>query len=78
MITAYQRGHRIYFNNGKWCYLDNNEPIAKERPCLKCGRMPTPEGYDTCLGYIDGVISACCGHGVEKQILTKESIGLCN
>jgi hypothetical protein len=41
---------------------------------LKCGKMPTPEGYDACLGYIDGVISACCGHGVEKQILIKESI----
>jgi len=27
--------------------------------------MPTPEGYDHCLGHIDGAVSACCGHGVE-------------
>jgi hypothetical protein len=38
MITAYQHGHRIYFNNGKWLYLDNNEPIAKERPCLNAAK----------------------------------------
>ena len=27
---------------------------------------PTKEGYDACLGYIEGAMSACCGHGVEK------------
>lgn len=26
----------------------------------------TARGYAACLGHIDGVISACCGHGVEK------------
>ena len=28
--------------------------------------MPTKEGYDACLGHIDGAKSACCGHGVEE------------
>jgi hypothetical protein len=28
--------------------------------------MPTSEGYDACLGFIPGVESACCGHGVEE------------
>jgi hypothetical protein len=28
--------------------------------------MPTKEGYDACLGYIEGAKSACCGHGVEE------------
>lgn len=37
----------------------------------KGGRMPIKEGYDACLGYIDGVKSACCGHGVGKPFLMK-------
>ena len=30
------------------------------------GTHPTKEGYDACLGHIDGAIHACCGHGAEK------------
>lgn len=29
--------------------------------------MPTKEGYDACIGYVEGVKSACCGHGIEKS-----------
>jgi TPP-dependent pyruvate/acetoin dehydrogenase alpha subunit len=64
MITSYTRGHEIYFANG-WRYRDNNKLItSEERPCIRCGKMPTPEGHDACIGHIDGVLGACCGHGV--------------
>jgi hypothetical protein len=33
--------------------------------------MPTKEGYDACLDHIDGVSSACCGHGVEEPYTIK-------
>lgn len=33
-------------------------------PCAHCGRAPTPEGHDACLGALPGVTAACCGHGV--------------
>ncbi len=33
--------------------------------CIRCGEPPTSEGHDACLGYIPGIKSACCGHGVE-------------
>ena len=52
MVTSYARGHKIYFKNGKWFYLDNNEEYKDQRPCAKCGHFPTKEGYDYCLGYI--------------------------
>lgn len=35
------------------------------RPCVSCHSPPAAEGYDACLGRIEGVKSACCGHGVE-------------
>jgi len=42
-------------------------PVSKEeRPCVRCGRMPTAKGADACLGDIKGVNGACCGHGVRK------------
>lgn len=65
---SYLRGHRIEYLNGKWVYLDTKEPIERERPCIRCGKMPTKEGYDACLGFIPNVKSACCGHGVTKPI----------
>ena len=64
MGTSQIRGHKIIFL-GQWVYADNKEPITQERPCIRCGKMPTKEGYDACLGYIPGVKSACCGHGIE-------------
>jgi len=74
MITSYSRGHKIYYNTDtkKWHYLDDDSECKGERPCKKCGRYPTKEGYDACLGHIDGAISACCGHGVEEPYVIKE------
>ena len=66
MVTSYSRGWKIYFDGKNWRYCDNNEIDNDSRPCKKCGRLPTKEGYDACLGYIKGAISACCGHGVEE------------
>jgi hypothetical protein len=74
MITAHKRGHQIYFKDGEWFYLDNDESATKDRPCKRCGKLPTKEGYDSCLGHIEGAVSACCGHGVEEPILIKERI----
>ncbi|MGE5479024.1 MAG: hypothetical protein ACM3U1_01195 [Chloroflexota bacterium] len=65
MITSYSRGHEIYFEDGQWLFLDTREPINDERPCKRCGKNPTEEGYDPCLGRLVGAVSACCGHGVE-------------
>jgi hypothetical protein len=69
-ITAYSylRGHRIYwdFSIKDWRYLDNDAIAEDNRPCIKCGHLPTPEGYDFCLGKIRGAKSACCGHGIYQ------------
>lgn len=72
MITSYSRGHEIYYDGTNWCYTDNNEIVNNERPCARCGRIPTQEGFDACLGRLEGVKSACCGHGVEKAYIVKE------
>lgn len=76
VIYTYQRGHRIYFNEkeGDWHYCDDDTPATIERPCAKCGKMPTSEGYDACIGKVDGAKSACCGHGVTEPILIKPRI----
>lgn len=66
--TSYQGGHLIEYNK-QWLYADDKSPISVKRPCVRCGRMPTPEGYDACLGYIPNVKSACCGHGMGNPIM---------
>lgn len=66
---GYYYGHETYFDEtiGQSRYVDNDEPIAipSKRPCPQCHKLPTPEGYDACLGAIPGALNACCGHGVQ-------------
>lgn len=66
--TAHSRGHPIHWDGNAWVYEDGS-PLLPERPCARCGRPPTPEGHDHCLGILPGVTSACCGHGVADPIL---------
>jgi len=68
MVRGFKRGNPIKFINNRWVYEDD-APITQERSCKRCGKMPTKEGYDSCLGYIEGAISACCGHGIDKKYI---------
>lgn len=74
MATSTARGHEIVTDNfgREWKYADTLEPFDDSRPCKRCGKYPTPEGYDACLGHIPGAISVCCGHGVQKSIFMIE------
>jgi hypothetical protein len=56
-----------------WVWSDTKQPIDGVRPCKHCGLPPTPEGYDGCLGYLPGVVAACCGHGVEPPYVLTEA-----
>lgn len=64
---SFQRGWSIVYIDKQWIYADTNEPISQERQCRRCNRKPTPEGHDACLGVINSVKSACCGHGIEQS-----------
>lgn len=36
--------------------------------CDKCGKPPSKEGHDGCLGTLLGnIMNACCGHGKDSQ-----------
>ncbi len=59
--TVYDRRRKI------WVYRDDGTPISNRRQCINCGQYETPEGYDACLGYLDGYISVCCGHGDKNR-----------
>lgn len=69
MATSSKRGWSIVYEEGGWVYSDTKLSIDNERPCRRCGMLPTKEGYDACLGKIDDAVSVCCGHGVSRPIL---------
>jgi len=69
MVTSNSRGHQIYYDGVNWRYTDTNEIENDSRPCVRCGCFPNQDGSDHCLGYIEGAISACCGHGVEEPYI---------
>lgn len=67
MLKSPLRGHEIYFKNRKWYYCDTHTPTAgKERSCGHCGGANTPDGHDSCLGVLSGIMNACCGHGITE------------
>ena len=72
VISSYDRGHKIVLEGDVWVYADTGEPVGDGRPCIRCGKYPTKEGYDACLGKLEGVTSACCGHGVEDGYIIKD------
>jgi hypothetical protein len=65
-VTSHRRGHATEWHDGKWYYTDTGELADHDRPCVRCGQMPTAEGYDACVGYVLGAHAICCGHGVVE------------
>ena len=79
IAMAYSRGWPIIRENEKWVYNDTKKLCFGDdrRPCKRCGKPPTPEGYDACMGYIPGAAAVCCGHGVQKGWITmKKDLGI--
>lgn len=71
------RGHPTRFDEDawEWVWADTLELVGdgQGRPCARCGQYPTPEGHDACIGTLGGgVVSACCGHGIEIPYLMFE------
>jgi len=72
---AHSRGWPTEWDGRRWIYSDTRKPDTGRRTCRRCGRKPTPEGYDACLGHIPGATSACCGHGVGPHVVNTELSG---
>ena len=66
MKQPHRRGHPVTFDPDSkvWKWADTGEAASAERPCVKCNLTAEPGGPDPCLGWLPGVTSACCGHGV--------------
>ena len=54
-------------------YLDG---YAKEI-CGHCGLKRTSEGHDGCIGELNNVMNACCGHGENKVAYVQFLDGSC-
>lgn len=77
MAKSYSRGHEIEYdeNDAVWYYTDNGFPLSSDRACKRCGRAPIDD-HDVCIGYVEGLSSACCGHGITRGFkMEKESFG---
>lgn len=65
------RGHNIELNKttGNYQYLDTKELVCfnPHRACGYCDKANTEYGHDGCLGDLDNVINACCGHGSTES-----------
>lgn len=67
-------GQAVVYEHGHWRWADTHDPIGNDiRPCPHCGKRPTKQGEDGCLGHLPGVVQACCGHGIEDGYITFEN-----
>ncbi len=71
-VESFDRGWPTFWDGEQWRYEDNEQPVRDDRPCASCGEKPTPEGYDHCIGFVEGAWSACCGHGVDDAFVITE------
>jgi hypothetical protein len=49
----------------------------EQEPCNNCKKYKTYEGHDGCLGELDGVANACCGHGKISKASIQFFDGTC-
>ena len=71
MDTSYQIGNNSTDNLQT---IENRLDSSDSRiPCAKCGKLPTKDDHDACLGTLPGVIDACCGHGVTEAYINFEN-----
>jgi hypothetical protein len=58
----------IYDHETPSFFLDGTRVEGNERPCERCGLVAEDgDAPDPCLGMIDGVKAACCGHNTEPS-----------
>jgi len=74
-MDGHWRGHATVWDETAraWRYKDTRDRVGGysggvDRPCAYCRRPATPEGYDGCIGEIEGASAACCGHGVPSRM----------
>jgi hypothetical protein len=68
MTRSEYRGNEIFEDKGVWRYITTGSRVAvKELPCARCKCERTLEGHDACLGILEGVVNACCGHGNNAE-----------
>ncbi len=67
--TSSWNGHEIFYREGCWVYRDNGQKVkdVQRRNCGYCQLSETKDGHDGCLGTLDGIMNACCGHGVSED-----------
>lgn len=59
------------WEEGAFVWADSGEPTGP-RECPECGELPVfceecGCHHDACLGHLEGVVEACCGHGDPAQ-----------
>jgi len=82
MAKSKWRGNDIEYDESidKWVYCADKTAIPDslyEYPCGFCGKKPTAEGHDACLGTLIGVMNACCGHGNTEEAYVQFLDGEC-
>lgn len=65
---TYYKGHRMFLDKSiqEWRYKDDRSLVKDNwqlRPCGYCQKYSGVNGHDPCLGMLNGVMNACCGHG---------------
>lgn len=63
----YSRGHLVFSDDDGNAVFENGTPFTENHSCAKC-LLPCKENEpDPCIGWLDGVDFACCGHGIAGE-----------
>lgn len=65
-------GNKTYVKNKSRFYEDGKSVDIGHKPCVACGKHPNSDGTDACIGRLENVMNACCGHGVSEGYIMFE------
>ena len=63
----FSRGNLVFSDDNGDAVYEDGTPFDDTRPCVVCKVSVGPDDPDPCLGWLDGVDSSCCGHGIPGE-----------
>lgn len=75
-LKGFLRGNAVEWDGKTWRLPNGSDATAAVLTCPECEVPMAPGDPDACLGKIEGIAGACCGHGKHLGYVNWDDIGV--
>lgn len=73
---GFLRGNAVTWDGSTWRTADGRDATACALRCPRCDVDLQPGDPDACIGVVEGIAGACCGHDVHLGYVNWAGIGV--